>query len=174
MTLILNTLKENEYASYYKPYLEDVEEGDIASLMIKDLEEQLMLLESIKEEKYQYSYQTGKWSIAELILHVIDSESVFAYRSLSIARNDKTDLPGFDQDEWAKNSNANTLSKNIIIGLFKTCRNHSIALYKSYQKEKLLNIGSANNVSFSVRSLAYIIIGHNRHHFNVLKDHYLS
>ncbi len=174
MTLILNTLKENEYASYYKPYLEDVEEGDIASLMIKDLEDQLMLLESIKEEKYQYSYQSGKWSIAELILHVIDSESVFAYRSLSIARNDKTDLPGFDQDEWVKNTNANTLSKDIIIGLFKTCRNHSIALYKSYQKEQLLNIGSANNVSFSVRSLAYIIIGHNRHHFNVLKDHYLS
>lgn len=174
MTLILNTLKENEYASYYKTYLEGLEETEIALQMISDLEDQLDLLESIPEDKFLYSYQEGKWTIAELILHICDCENVFAYRALSIARNDKSDLPGFDQDDWVKNSNANKLSKKIIIGLFKTTRNHSISLFKSFSDEQLLIIGSANSVSFSVRSLAYIIIGHNRHHFKVLNEYYLG
>ena len=174
MPLILNTLKEEEYASYYKTYLEGLEDFNITSYMIDELEVQLEILESIPEEKFSYSYKEGKWSIAELILHVCDSETVFAYRSLSIARNDKTNLPGFQQDDWVINSTANSLSKDTIIGLFKTTRNHSISLYKSYNDEQLLTIGTANNASFSVRSLAYIIIGHNRHHFKVLKELYFD
>ncbi len=174
MSQLLNSLSENEYAPYYKTYLEGLDEGNIISLMINDLEDQLKVLESIPEQNFTYSYLKGKWSIAELVLHVCDCENVFAYRSLSISRNDKSDLPGFDQDEWVINSNANKLSKDVIIGLFKTTRNHSISLYKSYNEEQLLKIGKANVVSFSVRALAYIIIGHNRHHFTVLKENYLN
>lgn len=166
-------LNENEFASFYKAYIEKVEAGDPVQLLINDLEDQLSVLENIPDEKCAYKYAEGKWTIAELIIHLCDSESVFAYRALTFSRNDKTNLPGFDQDEWVKNSNANALNKKKIIGAFKTCRNHTIALYKSFSDEQLKTRGIANDADFSVRAIAYIIIGHNRHHFDVLNKNYL-
>lgn len=174
MTNVLSILNENEYAAYYKSYLEKVEDGDIIKLLIKDFEKQLNILQDLPKEKFAFRYGEDKWSIAELIVHLCDSESVFSYRALTFSRNDKTNLPGFDQDEWVVNSNAKELQKRDIIGLFKTCRNHTIALYKSFNSSQFLNIGIANESFFSVRALAFIILGHNRHHFEIINKYYLS
>jgi hypothetical protein len=174
MPLILNVLKEKEYASYYKTYLSGLEYSNIVSLMIRDFESQLKVIESIPEDKLIFRYKKEKWSISELLLHVIDSESVFTYRALSTARNDKTNLPGFEHNDWVIESEANKLTKELIIGLYKTTRNHSISLFKSFTPKQLLNLGNANNSSFSVRALAYVIIGHNQHHFKILKEYYLD
>jgi hypothetical protein len=172
METILKLLKSDEFAPYYAGYLEKVENADMVEMMIRDLEKQLEILENLPEEKYLYRYKEGKWSAAELILHVCDCEMVFAFRSLHFARNDKNELAGFDQDEWVAQSKADHLSKKQIIGLFKTTRNHSIALFKSYSNEQMLRIGTSNKVKMSVRALGYIIIGHNRHHFEILSDFY--
>jgi len=172
METILDQLNSNEYAPYYADYLKKVENTDMVETMISDLEKQLELLENLPEEKYLYRYKEGKWSVAELIMHVCDCELVFAFRSLHFARNDKNELAGFDQDEWVAESNADQLSKKQLIGLFKTTRNHSIALFKSYSKEQMMRIGTSNKVEMSVRALGYIIIGHNRHHFTILSDFY--
>lgn len=170
---VLSVLSKSEYAEYYATYLQKVSFGDPVEMLIQDLEKQLIILEGIPKDKFSFRYEKGKWSMAELIIHMCDCECVFAFRALTFSRNDKTSLPGFEQDEWVANSNANHLSKKDIIGLFKTCRNHTIALYKSFNKEQLLNIGTASSVLFSVRSLAFIIIGHNRHHFEILNKYYL-
>lgn len=174
MPTVLNQLSDSEYASYYKTYLEGVAFEDPVKLLIQDLEKQLKIIESLNEDQLLYRYKKGKWSVLELLIHLIDSETVFAYRALTFSRNDKTSLPGFEQDDWVANSNANDLSKKEIIGLFKTCRNHTIAMYKSFNDDQLMNIGTANKVLFSVRALAYIIIGHNRHHFEILNKYYLA
>lgn len=173
MPTVLSQLNDSEYASFYKKYLEKVAFEDPVELLIQDLENQLEIIENLNEDQFEYRYKEGKWSIAELLVHLCDSESVFAYRALTFSRNDKTSLPGFEQDDWVPQSNANNLSKKEIIGLFKTCRNHTIAMYKSFNDEQLLYIGTASNVLFSVRALAYIIIGHNRHHFEILNKYYL-
>lgn len=172
METILKQLKATEYAPYYATYLKKVENADMVEMMIRDLEKQLEQLENLPEEKYLYRYKEGKWTAAELIMHVCDCEMVFAFRSLHFARNDKNELAGFDQDEWVIQSEADRLSKQQIIGLFKTTRNHSIALFKSYSDKQLMRIGTSNKVEMSVRALGYIIIGHNRHHFEILSNFY--
>ena len=174
MSAIIDHLEQNEYAPYYRSYIERVENANLVSMMIEDLEKQLAVIEAIPEDKFNYSYQEGKWTIAELIIHLFDSESVFFYRALCFSRNDHTNIPGFDQDEWVKNSKARSLSKKNIIGLYKTTRNNSISLYKSLDDEQLLMNGTANHVNFSVRALGYIILGHNRHHFEILNNYYLT
>lgn len=173
MADILSILDTKEYASFYKTYLKELHNEEIVSLMISDLEDQLAFLENIPEDRFSYRYEKNKWSIAELISHCGDSEAVMAYRALTFSRSDKTSLAGFEQNDWVPNSNANKLSKDQLIGYFKTTRNHSIALYKTFNKEQLMEIGIANDSPFSVRALGYIIIGHNRHHFKILKNRYL-
>ena len=174
MTLLTEILEKNEYHQFYTTYLDLVEFSDIPDLMIKDFESQLEILENIPEEKFAYRYAEGKWSIADLIVHMCDCELVFDYRGQSFSRGDDTKLPGFEQDQWASGSQAERLSKDELIGLFKTTRNHSIALFKCYSDEQLMMIGNANDVTMSVRAIGYIIVGHNRHHFNILKERYLS
>jgi uncharacterized damage-inducible protein DinB len=173
MDSILNILKEEEYAPYYANYLAKVSHSDIIKTMINDLEEQIKILEGIPEEKFSFRYQEGKWSIAELLQHICDSETVFAYRALSFSRNDKTNLPGFDENDWAKNASSDQLSKKNLIGLFKTTRNHTIALFKTFTNDQLMIIGTANKTKMSVRAAGFTIIGHNRHHFEVLTNIYL-
>jgi len=174
MNSLLQKLDSKEYAPYYKTYLENLEDDEIVEMMINDLESQITFLDNIPDEKLLYSYDKGKWTISELILHISDCELVFAFRALSFSRFDKTNLTGFDHNEWVSNSHANSLSKKQLIGIFKTARNHSIALFKSFNDKQLNEIGIANNVNFSVRALGYIIIGHNRHHFSILKSRYLK
>ncbi len=173
MDSILSTLKENEYAPYYANYLAKVGQSDIVNTMINDLEDQIKILEAIPEEKFSFRYKEGKWSIAELLQHICDSETVFAYRALSFSRNDKTNLPGFDENDWAKNAPSDQLSKKNLIGLFKTTRNHTIALFKTFTKDQLMIVGTANKVNMSVRASGYTIIGHNRHHFEIINNIYL-
>lgn len=173
MPKVLDVLSKSEYASYYATYLEKVDFNEPVKMLIEDLEDQLKIIEGIPEKDFSYRYKKGKWSLAELLVHLSDSESVFAYRALTFSRNDRTSLPGFEQNDWVAKSNADRLSKKDIIGLFKTCRNHTIALFKSFDEEQLQRIGTASKVLFSVRALAYIILGHNRHHFEIINKYYL-
>ena len=132
-----------------------------------------MLIGSIPESKGDYRYGPGKWSIRELMGHIIDAERIFAYRALRFARNDKTPLSGFDENVYVPESNVATRTLAELMNELRRIRETSIDLYKSFAPEMLDRIGSANNTEISVLALGYVIPGHETHHRTILKTRYL-
>ena len=171
--MIAEYLKPEEFNSYYAPYVNLVESKDIIVSLEKSFEETLSFYSSIPEDKWLYSYAEGKWTINEVVQHLLDTERVFAYRALCFSRKDIIELPGFDQDEYLINSNANSRSKESIVEECESVRNATITLFKSFSEEMLIQIGVASNSPLSVRASGYIILGHEKHHCNVIKDNYL-
>ncbi|MBP2832673.1 DinB family protein [Aquimarina sp. U1-2] len=166
-------LKEEEFNPYYGMYIaKSVHPNIVEGLSISKIEF-VNFVNSIPEDKLGYAYADKKWTIAEVLQHLIDTERIFAYRALRFARNDKTPLMGFDQDDYVPNSRANRLSTNEISNDFEAVRNSSIALFKSFDSEMLLNIGKASGSSMSVRAVGYILEGHQKHHFEVIEERYL-
>jgi hypothetical protein len=168
-------LNENEYAHYYKPYI-DALVADKKSIVehLKDtLDDAIGVLSNLPEDKQMYSYADGKWTIKELLQHIIDTERVFAYRALRFARNDATPLPGFEQDDYAAIYNANKRNYKELLEEFLFTRKSIISLFKSFDNEELIRIGIAGGNNMSVRALGYIISGHLQHHLNIIKERYL-
>jgi hypothetical protein len=161
-----------EYDLYYARYIDLVPEGEIVMTLQSQVEKTLALLNSVPESKAGYAYDTGKWSIAEVMGHVIDAERIFTYRALRIGRNDKTPLPGFEQDDYI----ANTDFKKRTIGSLKeewtVVRQASLQLFSHFTDEEWMRRGIASGKPISTRALAYIVSGHELHHVNVLKTRY--
>ena len=168
-------LNENEYAQYYKTYIDAVALNgkSIVQNLNDTLQEALELVSNLPEEKQLYRYAEGKWTIKELIQHIIDSERVFNYRALRFARNDATSLPGFEQDDYVAIYDANKRDFKDLLEEFEFTRKSSIALFKSFGDEELKRIGIASASNMSVRALGYIISGHLKHHMNIIKERYL-
>lgn len=131
------------------------------------------MLRKVPEEKHIFSYAQGKWTLKEVIQHIIDTERIFCYRALCFARNDKTSLSGFDQDVFAYNDNANDRNYFDLLDEMDILRKSSIQLYKSFSSVALLRIGVASDRNISVRALGYLFFGHQLHPLNVLIDRYL-
>jgi len=163
----------NEYAPYYHTYIRQVPEGDIIKILQKQLEETIHLLKDVSEEKALYRYAADKWSVKELIGHVIDAERVFAYRALNIARNDKSELPGMEQDDYVKFAKFDDLALTDLLEEFRHVRQSNIFLFKSFDEEMQMRKGIASGCEFTVRTFPYIIAGHEKHHQNTLKERYL-
>jgi len=162
-----------EYAPYYEHYIGLVTDPDPLHLMKRQVMDLQALLAEVPPEKEDYRYAEGKWTIKEVVGHITDSERVFAYRALRIARNDKTPLPGFEQDDYVANGNFNQRSLPDLAREYALVREASNALFRSFSEEQLLRSGTANNMPVSVRALLYIIAGHQVHHEQVLKQKYL-
>ncbi|TAE85406.1 MAG: DinB family protein [Bacteroidetes bacterium] len=128
---------------------------------------------SLDAETLTYRYDVGKWSIPEIIQHLMDSERVFAYRALRIARGDKSENPGYDENMFAVNSKASTRNMIDMVREFSLLRASTIELFKSFSDEDLTQIGFANGYEVTPAALAYAIIGHERHHIAVIEDKYL-
>ena len=120
-----------------------------------------------------YSYAEGKWTIKELVQHIIDAERVLSYRALRFSRNDTTNLSGFDEDWYVANSNGNERNFKDMLQEFIHVRNSTILLFKSFKPEMLLINGTASNSDMSVRALGFIIAGHQTHHLKIIKEKYL-
>lgn len=167
-------LNSNEYHIYYKNYI-DLASGDV---LMDGLNNSMIttesFLKSIPENSLEYSYAQGKWTIKEIIQHIIDAESVFIYRALRFARGDKTELPGFDENFYAETSLANNRSKEQLINNYLASRKATIAMFDGFDYNMLLKIGTASNSKMSVRALGFAIIGHEIHHCNVIKERYLN
>lgn len=164
----------DEYAPYYQRYVEKVPDGDILRMLHLQKIAFSEFLDTIPDDKWTYRYAPGKFSIAEVISHVIDTERIFAYRALRFARNDKASLPGFDQDEYAPYCGADKRSKASIGTEYLTVRNASIELFRTFDEAAWARIGLANNFEMSVRAVPYVIIGHELHHIQVLQERYLA
>lgn len=169
----MNRPADNEFASFYAPYVNRVQEvNGIKALEVSGRTFTNVML-GIPAQKGTYKYDSGKWTINELVLHVIDSEVIFASRALRIARGDKTPLPGFEQDDYVRNSFADYRELAELIELFKHTRDLSIALFKSFPQQLETNCTNASGTDVSLRALAFIISGHTLHHLDVLKERYL-
>ncbi|WP_457611590.1 DinB family protein [Lutibacter sp.] len=168
-----NQLKENEYSSFYKNYITILGDVNLLEVLNNSLENLISTLKNLPEDKLQYRYEEGKWTIKELIQHIIDAERVLSYRALRFSRNDATNLQGFDEDWYVKNSNGNDRDFDELLNEFSLVRKATISLFKSFSNKMLTNIGSANGSDISVRALGFIIAGHQIHHLNIIKEKYL-
>ncbi|HVZ39439.1 MAG TPA: DinB family protein [Candidatus Kapabacteria bacterium] len=163
-----------EYASYYERYISQVAPGtNILDLLAAQSAETVALLGGIEESRGNRRYVPGKWSINEVVGHVIDTERVFAYRILRFSRNDATALEGFDQDQYVANADFDSASLEGLCAEFADVRRSTIALLRHLQPGAWLRCGIANGNKMSVRALAYIVAGHERHHMAILRERYL-
>ena len=164
---------ENEYPSFYKNYVDGVKTDNI----IKELRDQVIdiqaLISEIPEDKEDYAYAAGKWTIKEIIQHIIDTERIFAYRALRISRNDQTSLPGFDENDFANNTAANERGLQDLLTEFSAVRHSNLLLFKSFSEEQLLRIGIASDHPISVRAIGFMLIGHQKQHQKVFEERYL-
>ncbi|HYR83333.1 MAG TPA: DinB family protein [Terriglobia bacterium] len=163
-----------EYAPYYGQYIALVADGDIVATLAAQMETTLSLLRTLSEEQGGYAYAPGKWSIKELLGHVVDSERIFAYRALRIGRNDRTPLPGFEQDDYVASTDFNARPLKSLLEEFAAVRQANVQLFKHFTDEEWHRRGTANEKEVSARALAYIIAGHELHHLSTLKSLYLK
>lgn len=166
---------ENEFAPYYKNYIIPFALNG-KSILNNLLDSQKMfdrLLRQQPKSKHNFAYANGKWTVKEVIQHIIDTERVFCYRAVSFARGDEQELPGFDQDIFVENSFAQKRDYYQLLNEMQTLRESTAQLFLWFSKEALLNIGTANGSKMSVRAIGYLLCGHQMHHMKVLQERYL-
>jgi DinB family protein len=168
-----NQLSENEYAPFYKNYITSLGDVTLLDILNDSLQEILETVKNLPEEKLVYRYAEGKWTIKELIQHIIDAERVLSYRALRFSRNDITDLHGFNEDWYVDNSNGNDRNFSDLLHELSLIRKASISLFSSFSNEMLTMSGSANGSLMSVRALGFVIAGHQMHHLKIIKEKYL-
>ena len=163
----------DEYAPYYARYVERVPDGEILVLLRDQLAETEALLREFRGEREGHRYAPDKWSVKEVVGHLADTERIFAYRALRFARGDRTSLPGYEQDDFVRGGNFDARALPEIAGELRSVRMATITLFAGLSAEALRRRGPANNVEFSVRGLAWIIAGHERHHATIIRERYL-
>jgi hypothetical protein len=162
-----------EYAPFYKKYIDLVPGLDLLPTLETQLQEWKNLLGGLTDTQAEFRYEEKKWTIKELLGHVADSERIFAYRVLRIARGDQKPLSGFEQDDYVREGNFSTRPLSELLEEFTAVRHASILLLKSLSAEAWTRRGTANQSEVSVRALGFMIAGHERHHRIVLEQRYL-
>ncbi len=166
--------EKNEYAEFYETYVSLVKEIDIVSALENQPEDLREILAGISAEKENFRYAEGKWSVKELLGHVIDAERVFSYRALRISRGDKTPLAGFEENFYVAGSNFSNTKFADLIEEFSLLRAANVLLFKNLSNEAWRRTATASDAEVSVRALAFIMVGHVRHHANILRIRYLN
>ena len=169
----MNRPEKNEYAGYYETYVSLVTENDIVSALENQIGELKKIFAGINEEKGLFAYAEGKWTIKELLGHLIDGERVFSYRALRFSRNDTTPLAGFEENSYVANSNFNHRTLADLVEEFALLRQSNSIFFRSLPENTLLRTGIASDNEVSVNALSYIMVGHVRHHLDILRDRYL-
>ena len=163
---------ETEYAPAFQGYVTHVIEDDILPAMRSQVDALDVLLDRVAPERETYAYAEGKWSIREVIGHLIDGERVFGYRALCIARGETQNLPGFDEKAYMPNAPYNQVDLEDLLSEFRLVRLSNIAMLRNLDEPAWTRMGTANGAPVSVRALAYIMVGHVRHHMGVLHERY--
>ena len=166
-------ISHDEFSSYYLPYIQLAANQDIVLGLKENVISVVDFYQNIPSEKLEHAYAEGKWTPKDILLHIIDTERVFVYRAMRIARQDKTEMVGFEQDDYIDAGKANNRTINSLIEEYKAVRNATIVLFDSFSDEELKSIGKANGSPVSVRAIGYIITGHENHHNNVIRERYL-
>lgn len=170
----MNNIQSHIFDTYFKYYIDLAGNENYITILNSSFKEVVTLISSLTEEQANYKYHDNKWTIKELLLHIVDTERIFCERALRFARNDNTNLPGFNHNEYVKYSNANARCIKSILEEYKTVRQATTSLFENFSKEMLTRNGTANGNKLTVLSIAYIIVGHEKHHLKVIKEKYLN
>lgn len=162
----------SEYGEYYRTYVSLVPDGDIRAILREQFPATRRLLETVPPDREEWAYDEGKWSFREVVGHLADAERVFADRALWIARDPGPPLPGMDQEIWAASSNARTRPLRELLDEWEAVREATIALVRGLDAEALSRTGTASGMRITVRSLPWIIAGHELHHRRLLEERY--
>lgn len=166
-------IHSNEYTAFYKHYIDLAPDFEMIESLKKSEYLVINVFQELTEKQLHFRYAENKWTPKEMLLHIIDTERIMAYRALRIARNDMTPLSGFDENEYVLPSNANDRSPESLIQEFRLQRESTSCLFTNLPNKSLSVIGNASGKPISARALAYVIAGHEIHHLNVLKERYL-
>jgi hypothetical protein len=161
-----------EAAPFYGPYLSMFPDGRVGTHLQAQTTELEDLCAGLSESDAMYRYAEGKWTIKEVLGHLLDTERVFAYRLLRISRGDVTELPGFDETTYAPEGQFNVRNIGDLVSEFKLQRASTVALVKGIPPRAWPRVGTANGFRTSARAVVYIIVGHTAHHFGLLRDRY--
>jgi hypothetical protein len=164
---------KSEFLPYYERYIALVPDGDVVSTLTTQIAETLSLLHALPASVATYRYAPEKWSVNELVGHLIDSERIFAGRALRFARNDATPIPGFEQDDYVRNATFDSYPLSELASELEVVRQSTLFLFRHMDEQAWTRRGIANNAEVSVRALAYIIAGHELHHREILRSRYL-
>ena len=164
---------DDEYLPYYTRYIERVPDGDVLSTLSQQISETIALLRGLPESVATYRYAPDKWSVNELVGHLIDSERIFGNRALRFARGDATPVPGFEQDDYVRGATFDAYPLSELASELQVVRQSTLYFFRHIDDDAWNRRGVANNAEVSVRALAYIIAGHELHHREILRTRYL-
>lgn len=165
---------KNDYAPFYAGYVDALEGDNGIDILVSQSTATQELLNSFSEAKGNYAYAVGKWTVKEVVGHLIDAERIFAYRALCIARGEKKSLPGYEQNDYVSTGNFNTRQLFDLNYEFRLLRESNILMFKGFDEFMLNQRGIANEKEVTVRALLFIIAGHEKHHMKILKERYLD
>lgn len=171
--MLASDLPANEYSVFNSTYIKAANDKTLIEGLIEGLPQLVDFIKNVPAEKLEYRYAEGKWTIKDIVLHMIDTERIFAYRALRISRGDKTPLPGFNENDYVPFAFANSRSIESLLSEFETVRKATISFFESLNEEQLLFMGTASNTAISVRAIGFIITGHQNHHLRVISERYL-
>lgn len=162
------------YPAYFNAYIKLVEGDDINLILARDTAQSTKFFENISEEQSHYKYDDEKWTVKEVLQHVNDTERIFCYRALAIARGESNALPGFDENAYGKNTHANTRKWADLVEEFKSIRTATSTLIKSFSGTDWKKSGAVSDYQINVAAICFTIAGHVLHHINIIKERYLE
>ena len=166
---------QNEYPNYAEMYMKFVKkDGSLIEQLKLSLHKTKALIDELSNDELDYRYEKNKWSIKEVLVHIIDDERIYGYRALCFARNDKTNLPGFEQEDYNLNSDTSERTIENIMDEYEALRLSTISLFNGLSDKSLKRIGTANGNQASARALGYHILGHDLHHIKIIENLYLK
>ena len=164
---------EYDFKTQFSYYASLVSESNLNEALSTSLLELGDVFDSVASKDLNYAYESGKWSIYQLIQHLIDTERIFQFRALAIARGDKTELPGYDHEAYANMSLHKTRPLNELKEELSLLRESSVRLFSSLDEMDLELIGTANKIQIKAKDIGFLIVGHQRHHLRILNERYL-
>ena len=162
----------SDFPTFYQGYVDTIESENILETLREQKEKTTSFFEGVPDEKANYVYAEGKWTVKEVLGHMIDSERVFVFRALSFARGEEQPLPGFDENTYVPAGKFGDRSLQSLIDEYASVRQATLTFFNNLRDEDWTKTGIANNGNFTVNSLAYIIAGHNEHHLKILAERY--
>ncbi|HMC96969.1 MAG TPA: DinB family protein [Flavobacteriales bacterium] len=162
----------SEVPGFYHGYVALATEQDLLAALRSASDRTASIMGRVPDGRGDHRYAPGKWSIKDVLQHVIDAERIFGYRALRFARNDATELPGFEENDYAPNALADRRELADLVAEFGTVRAATTTLFRSFSPEMSLRAGTANKARISVRALGWVIAGHTMHHMNVIEQRY--
>jgi hypothetical protein len=166
--------KPEDAPAYYQRYINTVTDEDLITALQNEMEEAIAVMNSVPAEKESFAYADGKWTVKQVVSHVIDTERIFNYRALRFSRFDMTPLSGFDENDYAPKANTENRSLNDLKEEYIAVRKSNILFFNSLTQEMLESKGTANKNSMTPKAIGWMIPGHSKHHFQVIRERYLD